>query len=194
MRLYIFTSSAIRKHLPLVILGAAGLFILVNLVIDLSFIRSSRQLIPAPESKTSPEPAVPAATVSLSNLDWMGQPPIVAAPPQLEEAQPLPVEVKLKGTFTDSEGQFASALIAIGGAEAQRYFIGDRVSEGLMLQKVTEEWIELAQNSSVNRVYFPFTQQRPVAVPRSRRARMQEFQVSPATESDRPTIESSLQQ
>jgi hypothetical protein len=184
-----------REHfLPVIVLAAAGLLILINLMIDLSFVRSPRQLIQNPDSSESSAPAVPIGTVSTSTLDWMGQPPVVAAPPPVEVVLPLPVEVKLKGTFTDSEGQLASALIAVGGGEALRYFVGDRVHEGLILQKVTEEWIELAQNGAVNRVYFPFTQERPAAVPRSRRARMQEFQVSPAPESVTPSVESTLLQ
>lgn len=175
---FVRLSVWLRGHMPVVIFAASAFYIAIRLAVDISFIQSNKQLL-SRAAAPLPETTHPGAfhRIALETLDWMGQPPVVAAPPPMEVVQPLLVEINLKGAFTDSEGQLASALIAVGGGEARRYFVGEPVHEAWILQKVTEEWVELLQNGAVNRIYFPFAQERTPAVPRSRRARLQEFQV-----------------
>jgi len=89
--------------------------------------------------------------------------PIFGVPPspekiQEEQTQRLPetrLELKLKGTFTNSDQENASAIIAAPNGKSRLFFVGDPIVEGTTLARVDTGVVVLSSNGNFEVLRLP---------------------------------------
>lgn len=89
--------------------------------------------------------------------------PVFGTPPapekiQQEQTQQLPetrLELKLKGTFTNSQQEKASAIIAAPNGKSRLFFVGDPIVEGTSLARVDKGVVVLSSNGNFEVLRLP---------------------------------------
>lgn len=174
-----------------------GLFVLSALLtkawVDFEFQR--RLATDVAQSEAAKVSLSPSSTITepLAVFSLMGRAPVVEPGVKVEEDQPLPVEVQLKGTFTDSLDGAASALISVGGGMAKRYFVGDTLYEDMQVINVSHDHVELKQGAATRRIYFPFAEERLPAMPRNRRTVLQALPSAPSPSEQEISLKERIQ-
>ncbi|VXC64690.1 Type II secretion system protein N [Pseudomonas sp. 8Z] len=129
--------------------------ILILAVIGISLAMQSAELLRLLRApSTSPEQAInndstPTAQAPLGQL---------FGPPQENADGPAPatnLQLTLLGSFVHSDPQRSSALIQRQGQPAQRYRVGSEVDNGVRLDSVQPDHVELRRNGRLESLAFP---------------------------------------
>lgn len=114
-------------------------------------------LLPAPESaRWTPMPAAPKASANNSrradvagivgaHLFGIYQPTVISSQ-SAREAPDTPLNLTLMGIFAGTSADYSRALIAQVGGSEQPYSQGDRISAGVILQKILTDRVILLRD------------------------------------------------
>lgn len=173
-----------------------GLLILAALYIRLASDIDLLRRLEGAVTQSDPSPSVSVSPLdahqSIALFNLMGKTPAVQSQAEFIPPEPLPVQIHLKGTFTDTLQGVASALISVNGGMAKRHFVGDEIYEGIVLAGVDDDKVMLQQGSSTRQIYFPFSEKRMPAVRRNRRTVINNLQESIESAETREGQEKSL--
>lgn len=111
-----------------------------------------------PQAPTSPQvqqAQAPAEKVNFSSVQLFGiasTQPIAAAQEHIPDTR---LKLELKGAFSSSDSNHASALVAEKGKDAKRYYVNDSLPGGAVLTQVNKDHITLSRAGQLEILRFP---------------------------------------
>lgn len=153
-----------------------GILLATTLLIAvLHYLLFPRYSAPQPSNNPDVIQQEPLSILPLADSNAFGRRDVAppTPPPEIQPAIPTPSRnLALLGTFTDSEEGLASALVALDGRSAERWFVGDTIDDGLVLISVHPNKIEYTEDETLRTLDFGFIPQSSRTAPYpSRKAR-----------------------
>lgn len=105
----------------------------------------------------SAEPSQKPTSIDYSQIHLFGK---AGAEPKIEIKKDIPVtrlNLVLKGAFTSSSPDRASALISEKNKPSVRYFIDDKLPGGAILHQVDKDFVTLSRSGQLEILRFPDT-------------------------------------
>ena len=160
-------TTLIKPALWLVPLALASVLV-IDIIEDLEVFSSANTVKPAQHSKNTHKVTMNAGQIA--NLHIFGK--FGDSAPERQESQNLPqtrLQLDLKGAFTNTQADLASALIATKGKPSKRYFINDTLPGGAKLHAVNTDSVTLDRGGNLEILRFPKAKSGPVRVSARRR-------------------------